>query len=442
MSVHSLSRDSSPFGAVNGYVSRLRALSKEPLSQGDWKQRCHAALNGEASKEVHRAVSIEIRRKFGVFFTGSSLSEKLIQRGGGSYSNTLFYDPTCGMGDLLLAAAKRLSLESTLDQTLKIWGQKLAGTDLHPEFVQGAKFRLMLLARQRHGASCNFDSTDAQQLFPLIKVGNGLDDSGLLGKATHLLMNPPFGAVAAPQGCTWAGGRITEAATFVVFALEQAQAGSEVLAILPEVLRSGTFSKRWRARISDLAEVHLVEPYGIFDETADVDVFLLRLIRRHSNSDLKSLRWPSAALSASTTVASFFDVHVGRVVPHRDEKRGPQYPYIHPRCVPPWTVMREFTETRRHEGLVYKAPFVVIRRTSRPGHPYRATATIIGGTSPIAVENHLIVCKPKDGKFATCKQLMASLKSEATNKHLDERIRCRHLTVGAVSEIPFAILDK
>lgn len=437
MSVNSPSRPTSPFEAVTGYVSKLRALSTESEGRADWEQRCFAALNGEASKEVRRAASIEIRRKFGAFFTGSSLSEKLIQRGKSSYANAVFYDPTCGMGDLLLAAAKRLSLAATLDQTFKVWGEKLAGTDLHQEFIEGAKFRLMLLARQRHGISSGFDSIDALKLFPLIRVGNGLTELAMFGRATYLLMNPPFGAVATPAGCTWAGGRITEAATFVVSALEQAQAGTEVLAILPEVLRSGSFSEKWRDRVSELAEVHLVEPYGIFDETADVDVFLLRLVRRPETTDLNLMKWPVATPKALTTVDSFFDVHVGRVVPHRDKKRGPRYPYIHPRCVPTWKIMRKFTETRKHEGLVYKAPFVVIRRTSRPGHPYRATATIIGGKSSVAVENHLIVCEPKDGKLATCKKLMAALKTEETNKYLNERIRCRHLTVGAVSDIPF-----
>ena len=98
--------------------------------------------------------------------------------------------------------------------------------------------------------------------------------------------------------------------------------------------------------------------------------------------------------------------------------------------------MRHFPESRRHEGLVYEPPFVVIRRTSRPGHPYRATATVIAGKRPIAVENHLIVCEPKDGKLGTCRKLMKQLKTPAVNEFLNARIRCRHLTVGSVAAIP------
>jgi hypothetical protein len=100
--------------------------------------------------------------------------------------------------------------------------------------------------------------------------------------------------------------------------------------------------------------------------------------------------------------------------------------------------VRRFEETRRHEGKVYEPPFVTIRRTSRPGHPYRAAATIISGQQAVAVENHLIVCEPIDGTLTTCKNLMRQLKSKAVNKFLNDRICCRHLTVGSVAAIPFA----
>jgi hypothetical protein len=340
------------------------------------------------------------------------------------------------MGDLLLAAAKLLPLRETLKQTLEAWGRQMSGTDLHPEFVAGAKTRLVLLARQRHGAD-KFSNVSRADYFPYIRVADGLSEKTAFKRATVILMNPPFGAVQAPKGCKWAGGRITAAATFVISALERAKPGTEILAILPEVLRSGSFSKHWRKRVSELAEIHLVEPYGIFDESADVDVFLLRLVRRHAEVNTTNLEWPRSEGQAETTVTDFFKVHVGRVVPHRDKKAGPSHAYIHPRCVPPWEVMTDFSEKRRHKGQAYQPPFVAIRRTSRPEHPFRATATVIGGKLPVAVENHLIVCEPIDGKLATCKELMTQLKSETVNEYLNARIRCRHLTVGAVSDIPF-----
>jgi hypothetical protein len=224
---------------------------------------------------------------------------------------------------------------------------------------------------------------------------------------------------------------------FMVTALERVHPGTEILAILPEVLRAGAFSRHWRDRVSELAEVHSVEPYGTFDDSADVDVFLLRLVRRHDGSRKNVKLWPSPKETSHTTVSDFFDVHVGRVVPHRDPELGPEYPYIHPRCAPPWTTMREFNEVRKHSGVAYQAPFVAIRRTSRPGHPYRAAATIIAGKQFVAVENHFIVCKPKDNTLNSCRQLMRQLKTDVVNNFLDRRIRCRHLTVGSVGAIPF-----
>ena len=401
----------------------------------DRDEKIIAALNGQASAELRRVIALKIRRKFGAYFTGTTLSERLLTRCVSFDRKRIFYDPTCGMGDLLLAAAKRLPLGKTLMQTLTLWSRQLAGTDLHAEFVEGAKMRLILLARQRHKTDEPLNISYAK-IFPHIRVADGLKQRAMFKRATHLLLNPPFGLVKAPAGCKWASGRITEAAIFVVTALELVKPGTEVLAILPDVLRSGSFPKNWRNRVSELAEVHLIEPYGIFDESADVDVFLLRLVRRGEGKSKQKKLWPIPRKARNTTIADYFDVHVGRVVPHRDKKAGQCYAYIHPRCVPTWTVLTSFTEKRKHKGPAYKPPFVVIRRTSRPGDVYRATATVINGKSPVAVENHLIVCEPKVGKLATCKKLMLQLKTDEVNKYLNARIRCRHLTVKAIKEVP------
>ncbi len=424
-----------PFGGYSAYVSKLKRLALESHRVADWDVRVDAALNGQASVELRSVAPIETRRKFGAFFTGTDLGAQLIACGTGCNATSIFYDPTCGMGDLLVAAARRFSIGKTMPDTLRQWGRQLSGTDLHREFIEGARTRLVLLARQRHKSDEPLQNSHAA-FFPNIRVADGFKQRAFFSRATHLLLNPPFGQVAARADCTWAGGRITEAAEFVVAALDRARPGTEMLAILPEVLRSGSFSEQWRQRINELAEVRLVQPYGIFDDSADVDVFLLRLVRRKAELPDAAHDWIRPAVTPSTAIADFFDVHVGRVVPHRDPEQGKEHPYIHPRCVPTWTIMREFPESRRHEGLVYEPPFVVIRRTSRPGHPYRATATVIAGKRPVAVENHLIVCEPKDGKLGTCRKLMKQLKTAAVNEFLNARIRCRHLTVGSVAGIP------
>jgi len=425
------------FTAYRTYVAELRDLAGEFRRSNDWDKRAFAALNGQASLELRQVIPLKTRRRVGAFFTGSNLAARLISRCTKLDAHSIIHDPSMGMGDLLLAAARKLPLERTVNQTLKRWGQQLTGTDIHSEFVEGAKTRLVILAQQRHGLK-SLGVTSIAGLFPGIRIADGLTQHKLFKQATHLTLNPPFGLTDAPDGCKWAGGRITAAASFVITALERAQPGAELVAILPDVLRSGSFTEQWRKRVEELAAVKRAEPYGIFDESADVDVFMLRLKRRAKNSVAKSVPWTNAPVQTGTTIGDYFDVHVGRVVPHRDPKKGNWHPYIHARSVPTWEIMREFKTSRRYQGKVYKPPFVAIRRTSRPGHPYRAAATIIAGKKSVAVENHLIVCEPKAKTLRMCKKLMTQLQTQAVNIFLDKRIRCRHLTVGAVAAIPFA----
>lgn len=421
------------FSGYRQFSAELRALAAAPEADQAWMLKVDASLDGFAGKELQRLVNLPTRRAFGAFFTGSTLAARLL--GDAKFGNDAFiYDPTVGAADLLLAAARRLPLGKSLRDTLHEWGQCLAGTDLQPEFIEAARLRLALLARQRHGDGQKIPSNLAA-LFPHIRCANGLEQQRLFSRATHLLMNPPYGLTPAPEGCSWAGGRISEAALFIVRALEQTRASTKLLAILPDVLRSGSFQQRWRERVSDLAEILNVERYGIFDDVADVDVFLLEVSRRTEESCVPR-RWPAATETVGTTIDNFFDVHVGRVVPHRDKETGPLRSYIHPRNIPVWAEVKRIEEKRRHP-LGYQPPFVVLRRTSRPGHPYRAAATVILGTSPVAVENHLIVCLPHDKSPDTCRELMSQLHTQGVNDFLDQRISCRHLTVGAVKEIPF-----
>ncbi len=206
--------------AYRDYVVDLQRLAIEPCSADDWQKRSHAALNGQASAELRRLVPLKTRRRFGAFFTGSELAGKFIAQYPKLAATNVIYDASLGIGDLLLAAASRLSLGRTVKETLRQWGRQLTGTDLHSEFVQGAKARLVLLARQRHGMKGkDIDSTSG--IFPGIRVANGLTQFTAYERATHLFLNPPFGLVDAPATCTWAGGRITAAAIFVVTALEQ-----------------------------------------------------------------------------------------------------------------------------------------------------------------------------------------------------------------------------
>ncbi len=422
------------FSGYRQFNANLRRMAAEPSWSAERSQEVTASLDGVAGRELRKLVELRARRAFGAFFTGSELAEKLLGTLGLRSDKHFIYDPTVGAGDLLLAGARRLPCESSLAATLTAWGRCLAGTDLHPEFVEAAQLRIALLARQRHGGR---DTLPAgwRKLLPHIKRGDGLKQKALFARATHLLMNPPYCLTAPDAECTWSGGRISKAALFVMRALEMVPANARLFAILPDVLRAGSFQHHWRERVSDLATVESVERHGIFDDSADVDVFLLELSRR-ATAETQTKRWPAAVAPAGTSVADYFDVHVGRVVPHRDAEEGPLRRYIHPRNIPVWQEVTRIIGKRRHQ-LTYQPPFVVLRRTSRPGHPYRAAATVILGKAPVAVENHLIVCEPRDQSADTCRALMAQLHTQRVNDFLDQRIRCRHLTVGAVAAIPF-----
>ena len=98
----------SPFSDYSAYVSTLKRLAVESHRVADWNTRVDAALNGQASVELRRVAPVATRRKFGAFFTGTDLGSRLIDCGTGFGATSVFYDPTCGMGDLLIAAARKL----------------------------------------------------------------------------------------------------------------------------------------------------------------------------------------------------------------------------------------------------------------------------------------------------------------------------------------------
>jgi hypothetical protein len=229
---------------------------------------------------------------------------------------------------------------------------------------------------------------------------------------------------------------VNSAAVFLEHVLDCVLPSTRILAILPEVLRTGTRYAKWRRLISQRAERLAMESYGIFDNSADVDVFFLVLKRRPEICPGASANWLGRESQPGSTLSDHFNITVGPVVPYRTPRIGPRRRYLHPRNVPAWKVVRRTTETRHFDGTVFKPPFVVIRRTSRPGDKFRAVAAEVHGANPVAVENHLIVCTPKNGTIKQCRLLIKALKRQQTNRFLDNHIRCRHLTVRAIKEIP------
>jgi hypothetical protein len=425
------------------YSQKLRNLAfrgSKGMPRRKWLSKCRSALNGEPARTLRQQIPLTVRRDAGAFFTGSVLASRLLKKAHFPHSKRLvIIDPACGAGDLLLAAARRLPLGSSVEQTIKRWGKTLRGMDLQPEFVAAARARLLMLARRRHGLEPSAE-LDWPTAFPFIRVGDALRSRTLYAEAHFILLNPSFSATTAPTDCTWAAGKVNSAALFLHHAVNHGRPGSRILAILPEVLRTGTRYNKWRQLISQKAERPFVESFGIFDASADVDVFLLGLKKRAGTSARASARWLPRKTRASSTLSDHFNISVGPVVPYRDPQSGPCRRYIHPRNVPPWKTIRRISETRHFIGTVFKPPFVVIRRTSRPGDKFRAVGTLIIGAKPVAVENHLIVCTPNDGTVKTCRMLLRRLKKTRTNNVLNRTIRCRHLTVSSVRhlQLPYA----
>lgn len=176
-----------------------------------------------------------------------------------------------------------------------------------------------------------------------------------------------------------------------------------------------------------------VEPYGQFDAWTDVDVFTLKATRAEGGPAIAWWRKDEA----ERRVEDRFEVSVGAVVPHRDPEEGKESPYICARDLAGQDEHWAGTIRRRHPGRVFRAPFVAVRRTSRPAAGgRRVPATIVRCKDPVLAENHLLICRPRDGSLRTCAELVAVLASAEAGAWLDARIRCRHLTVTALRELP------
>ena len=425
--------------AFDNYVRTLEQLYLDATRQGPANpllREVSATLDGEAGRQLRQLVPVAKLRAAGAFFTGSELASKAAARlivSAGPQSRIL--DPACGAGDLLVACAKRLPAARGFRATLANWARCLLGRDLQTEFVRAARYRLALAALTQGGWPRKPGVTADAEVFTGITVGCGLSDADLFSQATHVIINPPFNRMAAPTGCDWTSGKVSAAAVFLDECVQRVSAGTRVVAILPDVLRSGERYRRWRERITARARIEAVELFGQFDQWADVDVFLLDLlVTSHPGGGWEG--WEHPRLAGGNAVGSQFEVSVGPLVPFRLSGLGPWRCYIHARNVPAWGTVAEINENERFEGRVHTPPFVVVRRTSRVGDKHRAVGTVIEAGGPFAVENHLIVLRPKDGCLASCHKLLAVLRSPETDKWLDQRIRCRHLTVGAMENLP------
>ena len=422
------------------YVSSVERMATQALHSRLERRRelnISDLLDGQAGAKLRETVPLSTRRQEGSFFSSSNLrSIAVIDLPDENGANSAVLDPAVGGGDLLIEVARHLPVRKDLLQTLDQWGGLLHGRDIEPTFVRLTKARLVLLAASRASAGLSAKNVLIEDMFPEIQVGDGLEllSSGWPGG--HILMNPPFTYRTAPELTSWASGRTNLAALFLHNAIEHAQPGTRLTAILPDVIRTGSRYSRLRSIVAERLVTPEIESYGQFDEWTDIDVFILRGVIRDNLSKIQSIEWWNPA--AGRKLGDMFNVHVGPVVPHRDTDSGPLQPYLFARAVPQegeFDISR--AEQRGYQKRAFKPPFVVVRRTSRPGERLRGAGIVIVGKGDVQIENHLLVLQPKNGSLDACQSVIDLLSTTHAKQWLDERIRCRHLTVGAISEMPW-----
>lgn len=403
------------------------------LSSSDRSELGNYTDLDKAETFLRNFLSVEEMREIGSFFTGSILAAdaiKLYQSG--ISDDSIILDPTCGTGNLLIEASRNLKINKSLSETLKIWGSRLRGFDLQETFVEASKLRLILEAVSR-GAQQDCSLSEALLYFKGITVRNALDvNSDELLDVTHLLMNPPFSSWIQEKSEHWGKGNINAAAIIFDHYIRFLPIGCNLTAILPDVLRSGSRYKKWRSYVSSQVSGQ-ISLYGRFNAKTDVDVFVISgLIEKFKSAELQWFPIDAGV----PNIADNFIVCIGPVVDYRDKHIGTYAPFIHPRNTPPWIIKSEFNDFRNFGGRLIPSPFVVIRRTSSPGDKSRIIAAVVDSVVPVAVENHFIVAIPKDGKLESCQDLLVILRSDRTQIYVDQRIRCRHLTVGTIKTIP------
>lgn len=365
------------------------------------------------------------RHRNGVYFTGDELAATLWSTHLQDLTErSVVYDPACGGASLLMPALMELMRRNGQERLQ----HQVRGFDIQPAFVRLSQARLA----QAPGIQTSAEVWN-------IQPADFLNDNVSLSEATHVVMNPPFSIVDVVDN-GWASGKTNAAALFVMRALDLMQDGAILLAVLPDVLRSGTRYERWRRKVRSMSEIFSVEVADVFDKHTDVHVFILRLQKLRPSASVERLNgaWLTTTKHQDNTrsLGSVFDVSVGSVVPHRHPEEGPLMPYLDLGQIRGISELPRVVERRRFGGRPHQGPFVAVRRTSRPEEAPRLKMTLIRDRSLIAVENHIIVLKPRDGSVQTCRRLLRYLRSASVDLYLNEAIRLRHLTVASVKNIP------
>jgi hypothetical protein len=401
-------------------------------------EQIHLALDGQPAEVLRQVVNLDHRRRAGTFFTNSTLRRRTLNLITSSLTQySVILDPACGVGDLLVECTNRLLPAQDFTTTIQQWSKQLFGLDIYSELVQASKARLILAAIKRGLCPTSSSALLLEDAFFNIRIGNGLENIDLLNQASHILLNPPYTMIPSPADAEWTRGDVSMAAVFLDTCIQHAKPGAQVVAILPDVLRTGSRYNKWRKKIEEHTAIHRIDSVGQFDEQTDIDVFILHATVA-ARVDQQTISWWQPGEPSSKSLTDYFEVSVGPVVPYRDPSIGMDRQYIYAQLLAGKTIFNaDDVPTRAYAGTWFLPPFVVIRRTTRPNSKHRAIGTVITGNKPVAVENHLIVLKPRNNSTTLCEKLLEHLDDSRTISWLNQRIRCRHFTVSSLRELPW-----
>ena len=423
---------------VDYLVKTSNNFAQGRISLSSNKNEIESLINGTNAKAISKFLNNTLRKDQGIFFTSELLAEKVARK----LKNELqqgksICDPACGAGDLFLACIKLMPKKETTTETLSYWSSKIFGQDLNADFVRSAQARLVISSLYLSSIEKNRHLINKKNFFENIVVNDFFEDSSIIQKADCIVTNPPYGNVDLTGKVTWTSGKGQLAALFLDHIINASKDGQRVIAILPDVLRSGSRYGKWRAFINSNSNNLNTEICGKFNNEADVDVFILDFIVS-KNSFLENITTfdiTSGIKDTTYKMSDYFNISVGPVVPHRDEQIGELSPYIDTSIAILWEEVTPKNK-KKYKCTLKKPPFIALRRTSSPADKPRLKVSIIKGTKNVSVENHLIVMEPKDGKLNTCREFLRVAKSNEANNWVNQKIRCRHLTVSTIREMP------
>lgn len=396
----------------------------------------------DATSVVYSVLSREDRKVHGVFFSGPEWAKTLTAHVDISRW-TRFVDPSAGTGDILLEICRSFPLANSLQATVRNWGKKLVAGDLRSSFLRIAWARIVKLAVERHAIQPTPSQLHALLVLPEAFIcSDMLKTNFKLTENDCVIMNPPYQRIQAGSSSFVGQGLRSAAALHVEHILHIAPAGVGMVALVPEVLRTGASYGRFRREVQSRVDVVGFESFGRFGQSADVDVAVLAGIttgQRVFANAKDSAEGSKEARSNSNvnSIGARFTMCVGPVVPHRTAECEIWHQYLSARNAPVGEALDASSELANFDARLERGPFVVVRRTSSPSDKQRARATLVNSCEEFLIENHLIVCKPKAGGVKACRELMKVLMDERTNVWLNENLRCRHLTVGAIANMPW-----